>query len=71
MHGLQALFTLALATVVAARSAQHVGKTLPELPARNVLRHGANDIHYPSMIKRQASGNASSRSSDRCNVVLG
>ena len=49
---------LASACAVAARSAQHVGKSLPELPRRSVPRHQPEGL-YPQLNKRQASANAS------------
>ncbi len=59
MRGSIYLSILASACAVAARSAQHVGKTLPELPRRSTPRHQPEGHFYPQISKRQASVNAS------------
>ena len=59
MRGSIILSILASACAVAARSAQHVGKTLPELPRRSTPRHQPEGQLYPQVSKRQASVNAS------------
>ncbi len=62
MRGFTYLSLLATASVVAARSAQHVGKTLPEIQPRIFPRsnYGSEEHIYPQMNKRQVSVNASS-----------
>ena len=60
MRGYTYISLLAVAVAVTARSAQHVGKTLPELPQRRSLKYGSEGRHYPQVNKRQASANASS-----------
>ena len=51
---------LATACLVSARSAQHVGKTLPERAPRS-LRF-IEDVHYPQHNKRQSVNATSSES---------
>ena len=59
MRGFIYMNALALACNAAARSAQHVGKTLPELPPRHIPKYPLQGQSYPQVNKRQTSTNAS------------
>jgi len=64
------LNVLATLCAVAARSAQHVGKKLPELPPRHIPGFQSENHDFPQMQKRQVSVNASSNCSKNNSFML-